>query len=150
MQSNIAQIKLAISKKAALAKAQEYLRDCLPSEYPTTYGAKFETSNGGKSMTVNMRAIDLTARASGRPIWNGKEWRLQYVFHVDAHDCKVEVFRFYLNDEGVAESSSQEHCGAAEGSDFLNYICSEVFAGTLKSSLFSEAPLDPLLGPLIV
>jgi hypothetical protein len=141
MQSNVTQITRAITKVATLGKAQDYFRDCLPTHYPTNYGTKFSSSNDGKSLTVSMPALGQDTTATGRPIWNGSEWKLEYVFFVTAKEIKHEVFRFYLNDDGQVENFQQEIFGSPEGADFLNYLCSGVFVGTLNSSVFAATPL---------
>lgn len=140
MQKNVTEIKKAISKKYVLAEALNFLCKSVPTEYSTTYGAKFSSSNDGKCMTVSMPVIGHIATSTGRQIWNGKQWRFEYVFYVGQGESRVEVFRFYLNDEGQAESIEQELFGSVEGVDFLNYVCGEVFVGTLNSSLFAATP----------
>jgi hypothetical protein len=140
MQRNSIEIKKAISKKAALAKALNYLRDSVPSEYPSALGAKFSSSGDGKYMTVSMPAIGQTANSIGREVWNGKEWKFEFVFYVGQGESRVEVFRFYLNDEVQVENMDEELFGSIEGVDFLNYVCGEVYVGALNSSLFAATP----------
>lgn len=140
MQKNVTEIKKAISKKSVLAEALNLLYESVPPEYSTVYGAKFSSSNDGKCITVSMPAIGHVATSAGRQIWNGKQWRFEYVFYVGQGEGRVEVFRFYLNDEGQAENIDHELFGSVEGADFLNYVCSEVFVGTLNSSLFAATP----------
>ncbi len=140
MQQNGIEIKKAISKKAALTQALNYLSDSVPSEYPSIHGAKFTSSNDGKYMTVSMPAIGQIANSSGREIWNGKEWKFEFIFYVGQHESRIEVFRFYLNDDGQVEKIDEELFGSVEGTDFLNYVCGAVYVGTLNSSLFAVTP----------
>jgi hypothetical protein len=140
MQQNGIEIKKAISKKAALTQALNYLNDSVPSEYPWVHETKFTCSNDGKKMTVSMPTIGQIANSSGREIWNGKEWKFEYVFYVGQGESRIEVFRFYLNDDGQVEKVDEELFGSVEGTDFLNYVCGEVYVGTLNSSLFAATP----------
>ena len=140
MQTNVSEIRKASSQRLALAKSLNDLNEVLATNFATSYGAKFTSSNEGKSMAVSMPDIGQIASSNGRPVWNGKQWKFEYIFYVGHTEHRVEVFRFYLNDEAQVENAEGELFGSVEGSDFLNYVCGEVFVGTLNSSLYAATP----------
>jgi hypothetical protein len=131
------EIRLAISKHTALEKSLKYLRESVPSSFTPNAQMKFSASEDAKCMEVHLSFFDLTARAIGRKVWVGRVWKFEYVFYVGEGESRVEVFRFYLNDEGAIENHEGELFGSPEGGYFLDYVCQQVFLGALNSSLFA-------------
>lgn len=140
MSNSAVEIKKALSKNADLTKVLNYFDEEVPIKYTTSYGANFSSTDEGKSISVSMPAIDQIATSCARRVWDGKGWKFEYVFYVEWNEKHVEVFRFYLNDEAQVESIDEELFGSVDGNDFLSYVCSGVFWGTLNSPIFSVTP----------
>jgi hypothetical protein len=129
----------AIYKRRSLNSAIRSSAANVPDNFNIVeIGVKFKCNNNLTTISVEIQEISTTANASLRYVFSADRWLAEFIFIIPSEKDKVEVFRFYINDESMAENSDGELFGSIIGVDFINYICYGVYLGVLNSSVFKK------------
>lgn len=99
--------------------------------------------------TFSVAGFGFTAKAVPRAIrlMTGA-FAMEFVFLVDSENDEIEVFRFYLTDDGklVADATNLDSTLADYNNlHIAQFICGRVLQGTLKSKLFAARDVAKLL-----